>query len=290
MIAFNGQYLPAASHGNMRITAACLGGQWVMGGNWLMTATAQAIIAAFGAEEGIAVISRTNDYLNRIATTDPQRALLLAGFINEYVPIDVDVLYSLVPSMNKMRAMVTSNANNYIDLGIIPNSETIFEAEFMYPNTSYWAAVGGIRASIIDKNAGNFYLAATGARNMIIAVGSACYASGTFATLNTIQTYFNRVRISGKGVWINDTNISSFESTINATNTIRMFRHFPTGNDGKVGMTISNVWVNHDGKDYWYIPVMIDGVAELVDVYSLQLATRSGQFTIQITDKQQPLL
>ena len=83
MIAFNGQYLPAASHGNMRITAACLGGQWVIGGNWLMTATAQAIIAAFGAEEGIAVISRTNDYLNALALTDQTRAQQLAMFINE---------------------------------------------------------------------------------------------------------------------------------------------------------------------------------------------------------------
>ena len=82
MIAFNGQYLPAASHGNMRITAACLGGQLVLC-NWLMTATAQAIIAAFGAEEGIAVISRTNDYLNALALTDTTRAQQLAMFINE---------------------------------------------------------------------------------------------------------------------------------------------------------------------------------------------------------------
>lgn len=82
MIAFNGQYLPAASHGNMRITAACLGGQWVMGG-WLKTATQQAIIAAFGAEEGIAVIRRTNDYLNAIVLTDQTRAQQLAMFINE---------------------------------------------------------------------------------------------------------------------------------------------------------------------------------------------------------------
>ena len=82
MIAFNGQYLPAASHGNMRITAACLGGQLVLG-NWLMTATAQAIIAAFGREEGIAVIIRTNDYLNALALTDQTRAQQLAMFINE---------------------------------------------------------------------------------------------------------------------------------------------------------------------------------------------------------------
>ena len=82
MIGFNGTYLPAATHHGMRITAACLGGQWVIGG-WLKTATQQAILAAFGAEEGMVVISKTNDYLNAIAWTDPQRAQQLADFIQE---------------------------------------------------------------------------------------------------------------------------------------------------------------------------------------------------------------
>ena len=103
MIAFNGrQYLPAASHGNMRITAACLGGQWVIGGKWLTHATQQAIIAAFGAVEGIAVILETNDYLNQIATTDPQRALQISGFINEY-PM-------LVASLVETSKVATMNA------------------------------------------------------------------------------------------------------------------------------------------------------------------------------------
>ena len=82
MIGFNGTYLKAATHHGMRITAACLGGQWVMK-PWLMTATAQAILAAFGAEEGMVVILRTNDYLNAIAATDPARAQQLADFIQE---------------------------------------------------------------------------------------------------------------------------------------------------------------------------------------------------------------
>ena len=82
MIGFNGTYLPAATHHGMRITAACLGGQWVME-PWLMTATQQAILAAFGAEEGMVVISKTNDYLNAIAATDYARAQQLADFIQE---------------------------------------------------------------------------------------------------------------------------------------------------------------------------------------------------------------
>ena len=111
MIAFNGQYLPAASHGNMRITAACLGGQWVMGG-WLKTATQQAIIAAFGAEEGIAVIIRTNDYLNALALTDTTRAQQLAMFINE----DPLLVTSLVET-SKERWLVGDGAS-YFNTGV----------------------------------------------------------------------------------------------------------------------------------------------------------------------------
>ena len=82
MITHNGTYLPFATHHGMPIVAATMGGKMVIGGKWLQSATMQAIVAAFGAE-GTEVIVKTNDYLNRIATTDPARAQALANFINE---------------------------------------------------------------------------------------------------------------------------------------------------------------------------------------------------------------
>lgn len=82
MITHNGKYLLHATHHGMPIYAATMGGKMVIGDKWLPLATHQAIVAAFGAE-GTEVIRKTNDYLNRIATTDPQRALQLANFINE---------------------------------------------------------------------------------------------------------------------------------------------------------------------------------------------------------------
>lgn len=82
MITHNGTYLGAATHHGMPIYAATMGGKMVYR-QWLLLATQLAIVAAFGSAEGTEVIAKTNDYLNRIATTDPQRALLLAGFINE---------------------------------------------------------------------------------------------------------------------------------------------------------------------------------------------------------------
>ena len=83
MITHNGTFLIHATHHGMPIYAATMGGKMVIGGKWLLLATKQAIVAAFGSVEGGEVIVKTNDYLNQIATTDPARALLLANFINE---------------------------------------------------------------------------------------------------------------------------------------------------------------------------------------------------------------
>ena len=124
MIAFNGQYLPAASHGNMRITAACLGGQLMM--SRLKAATQQAIIAAFGAEEGIAVIRRTNDYLNALALTDQTRAQQLAMFIDE----DPLLVTSLVET-SKTRWLV-GDGKAYCKLRNVGIMSDTYEMKFKY--------------------------------------------------------------------------------------------------------------------------------------------------------------
>jgi hypothetical protein len=110
MITHNGTYLWAATHHGMPIYAATMGGKMVI--TWLLSATKQAIVAAFGSAEGTEVIAKTNDYLNRIATTDPQRALLLAGFINE----DPMLVCSLVET-SKTRWLVGDGVA-YINTGI----------------------------------------------------------------------------------------------------------------------------------------------------------------------------
>lgn len=108
MITHNGTYLLHATHHGMPIYAATMGGKMVIG--WLQSATLQAIVAAFGAE-GTEVIRKTNDYLNRIATTDHARAPLLAGFINE----DPMLVCSLVET-SKTRWLV-GDGKAWIDLG-----------------------------------------------------------------------------------------------------------------------------------------------------------------------------
>ena len=112
MITHNGKYLWAATHHGMPIVAATMGGKKVIGG-WLLSATKQAIVAAFGSAEGTEVIAKTNDYLNRIAQTDPQRVLQISGFINE----DPMLVCSLVET-SKMRWLSSDASNAFIDFGI----------------------------------------------------------------------------------------------------------------------------------------------------------------------------
>lgn len=75
--------------GAIRLSNIIRGPEVVFGGleplvkNWLSASTKQAIVAAFGASDGKAVIRATNAYLNQLAATDPTKASALAGFINE---------------------------------------------------------------------------------------------------------------------------------------------------------------------------------------------------------------
>jgi len=111
MITHNGTYLLHATHHGMPIYTATMGGKMVIG-DWLLSPTKQAIVAAFGAEEGTEVIRKTNDYLNRIATTDPQRALLLANFINE----DPMLVCSLVETSKVRSVTALNNCRTLIDV------------------------------------------------------------------------------------------------------------------------------------------------------------------------------
>lgn len=74
--------------GAVRLTNIIRGAQVVFGGKvpfnvWLTDATTTAILAAFGQDDGYAVLGATNAYLNALAATDKTKASALAGFINE---------------------------------------------------------------------------------------------------------------------------------------------------------------------------------------------------------------
>ena len=131
MITHNGIYLLHATHHGMPIVAATMGGKMVIG--WLLSATLQAIVAAFGAVEGGEVIRNTNDYLNQIATTDPQRAQALAGWLNTYAAEDAHIVYSLIPTLGVVRKITTVGAAA-INTGLYINVGDYFKMGFQCDN------------------------------------------------------------------------------------------------------------------------------------------------------------
>lgn len=193
MIGFNGTYLPAASLGEYLITAAAIGGQWVLGGKWLTHATQQAIVAAFGSAEGIQVISKTNDYLNAIAATDPQRAQTIAMFINEK-PMFVKFLLDYnMQHFEPPRLAIDANdeyderkwliraENNYTDWYLLDN---------VLSQTNFEYVLGGI----------------TPTSNYVSKVGNTAYANGTivkFFIPTTMPTGYSEWFADGMTIYIN---------------------------------------------------------------------------------------
>ena len=124
MISKGTQYLSAAGFGNIRVTAASMGSAYIIGSkNWLSNAARQAILGAFGATDGAAVINATNAYLNALAATDRTKATALAGFINTYEAEDPHMIYSIVPTLGVKR-WLCGDGSAYIETPYYPNGNS----------------------------------------------------------------------------------------------------------------------------------------------------------------------
>ena len=283
MIAFNGQYLDEASHGNMRITAACLGGQWVMGG-WLKTATQQAIIAAFGAE-GTEVIRKTNDYLNALALTDPTRAQQLAMFINE----DPLLVTSLVET-SKTRWLV-GDGKAFIRSGIIANDNSGIELKFR-TFTSENKSTGLLT---VDKSANTQAFGVSRWDGVFVCwYGNQTVESRSIAMSTDITYHYKQNR--GKIEITSSTGKSATKNfTLGSSSIFAGEFCFPAtsrnGNVPTVGglyeASIVKIWDN-DMLVRDFIPCLYNGENGMLDIISGTFypnANTEGAFTIAITDK-----
>ena len=282
MIAFNGQYLPAASHGNMRITAACLGGQWVIGSKKLLVAaTAQAIIAAFGAEEGKAVISRTNDYLNALALTDHTRAQQLAMFINE----DPLLVTSLVET-SKTRWLVNSADGNYIVTSFLPDYGITYGATVIQHSAEATKeySVFGSRTT----QSSSFLL-----QIMDSKWRSQCFGGWlTYGTAKLNVAY--NVEFNFKGIKVDGTQIVSGDYNPSPAITNSIWLVVNNNANAPHGSYFIGGYADFYRKDEngeitnRLVPFRRNGQMELLDILTGTLATRVGTFTEIIEDK--PLL
>jgi hypothetical protein len=274
MITHNGTYLLFATHHGMPIYAATMGGKMILDGKWLLPATQLAIVAAFGSAEGTEVIAKTNDYLNRIATTDPQRALQISGFINE----DPLLVCSLVET-SKVRTL-TGTANAYIDTGYKPTSTTILEAFYALVVSEYSSC--GSRL-----NYGTDMFVIHNGPNIQFNIGTQTVTTGINTSLNT----FYKLRLDAQGkAFVNDNvwNTNKFNG-----NNFNIWL-FANNNGGAVH--------NSNGAIYEYatiyegayqvahfIPMLrTDGTCGMLDIISGTFhpnANTEGTFTIQLTDK-----
>lgn len=275
MIGFNGTYLPAASHGNMRITAASIGGQWVLG-NWLMTATQQAIIAAFGAEEGIAVITKTNDYLNRIATTDPQRALQISGFINAYCPT---YPFAVLEFAELGKCIMTTNGEAYFNTGVKNSNASRVEvtAYFNEQNRVFVGARNGSTTSAYaigwDSNQ-NIMFDLSSTRISVNATRQAWH-----------KLVLDRQKLKG---YVDDEQKCTFSTgAISVSNDLFLMA---VNNGGGIpsywngsGLIISSAKILEGTTEHWYIPVENN---KILDAATGNVINKSGNGTATFSYEQ----
>ena len=287
MITHNGKYLLHATHHGMPIYAATMGGKMVIGGKWLLSATLQAIVAAFGSAEGTEVIAKTNDYLNRIATTDPQRALQLAGFINE----DPLLVCSLVET-SKTRWLV-GDGKAYVDTNIFLSGDGYyFDTKFKAANISNKAVLG---CQIQDPTllvlfGGNLY----------------CYGS-TGATTNRVKsgiytTGVSDVTFSGVGDMVTVKHNGTTETYSVSTNFATMnkplllFAYWNVGviqTDRIITASIAKFILKQGNTELREMypmkrtinDVVVFGMIDVISGTFFTNANSQGSFTIQLTSK-----
>ena len=267
MIGFNGTYLKHASLGNTRVTAAAIGGQWVMGG-WLKGATQQAIIAAFGAEEGIAVILRTNDYLNAIAANDTTRAQQLAIFINE----DPMLVCSLVET-SKTRWLVAGGEPSDIFTDI-PFSD-YNEIEWEWMQTSNSSSLMQFGSRIGDSGSAGIIISLGKATGNIIRIYNGGWSNIMSKTQDFIQ-YDMKMNLSENKIYIDGV---PYNHTFTTANKEAATFKILSAYDANISHIIA------DGEII-VAPFIRNNMAGWINLNDGSFYSASkGSFTIQLTDK-----
>lgn len=277
MITHNGKYLLHATHHGMPIYAATMGGKMVIGGKWLLSATQQAIVAAFGAE-GTEVIAKTDDYLNQIATTDPQRALQISGFINE----DPMLVCSLVET-SKTRWLV-GDGEAYIDTGIVPGGRKLATKSKFYiqgTNTT-WATMVG---SGVTDNTDNYrpICKKTSTNQWRLKIGGYnTYYPNADSKPHTVEVNTPQGMFILDGVVLD----STAQRSVPASNTRSLWIFNDNGGSGENAMGgCAFVQIIEQEDIAHFLPFRRNGQMEMLDLVTGTLATRVGTFTEQLTEK-----
>ena len=272
MIGLGSQYLTAAGFGRYRITAASLGNLFYRLSSWLMNATMQAILGAFG-DDGMAAINATNEYLNGIAASDRDKATALAGFINED-PMMVCSLGLEVQGVTMPIRCVVGGSGKYFNLGIVPNSNTQFLLAIVTPaTTASWEELIGERSS--NMTADSVVIRTNG---NTMQYGANTYFANCLTFTNS--TYYE-LEWSIREFKVNGSITNRSGKTELGATTRPMFLCYQNNDaHGYFRGGVNRLIVTGDeGKTGWFLPTLNNGVVELVNVETGNFATRIGTFT-----------
>ena len=284
MITHNGKYLLHATHHGMPIYAATMGGKMVIGG-WLLPLTLQAIVAAFGSVEGGEVIQKTNDYLNRIVTTDPQRALQISGFIKE----DPMLVCSLVET-SKIREMY-SDGNAYIELRLQINSITSDSTiGYRLRNASYTGDKTAMYGAKVTYNNNDLSISLGAWNNN----GQAYIGYGqsyTNSWVYTKDTNPHTIRLANKTAYFDGEIKKSYSPNDFTTNPLLLYRVSGGGGDSKGLDTNTAIFfarikdININIEMYPFIRNGENGMLDIISGTFHPNANTEGSFTIALTPK-----
>lgn len=245
---------------------------------WLSPTSIAVIRLAFG-EEAAQVINSTCAYLNTIATTDPQRAQALAGFINED-PMMVCSLglepQGVTMPIRCLHGTGTLKSQTEFQKG----SDLDVEIDFIsYNSTAAWGplllqgADSGSNESIFLVGFNNSYTK-----------GYAWIGANNY-TQNFTYTIGERTKMRLKnksGFWKNGSKVwSTTRQSSNLKGPLMM------GNCGEVKFIAATCKDTLNGIDWNFVPFNDNGTICMIDLNGLQerMVIAEGSFTIALTPK-----
>ena len=276
--------------GAVALTNIIRGPQVVFGGlepsfsSWLSKAARQAILVAFGHDDGWQVIGATDRYLNGIAATDQTKAQALAGFINED-PMMVCSLGLEVPGVTMPIRYLVGNGSSYID----------FNQRFKNTGLPIDAKMQVMRAATISRNQwlmGNYSVAETGAScfefairaNDVIIWAQPDASILSYSQAGPVNLHFRLSNPSGRQIGINgtDTDYAHTQATIfnNSGNYITLFGCVQES----VGMTTlpighTELTLGSTELDLYPFKDKTTGNMEMINLNTEEYEHRVGSFT-----------
>ena len=278
MISKGTQYLSAAGFGNIRVTAASMGKALVFW-DWLLYATKQAILGAFGARDGAAVIKATNAYLNALAATDRTKATALAGVINED-PMMVCSL-GLEPELTVLSGMplrgLGANGTSYVKLAIKANQDT--KAKYL----GYLVASNGSGAAFMaGKGASQYIYGFYNGGSKSWDDYNDDYDLGPHFNNTWMPTGIHEIYKDKAKLYIDGTLIRTAAAATFDTDTLAVLAVHYGSTYGRIAVT-GNIAAQFEietfGQSYWFFATKQNGAMKFVDILTGDVCEQVGTFS-----------